>query len=386
LRGALAYVANEANGLAIADVSNLSAPVQVGAVDTPGTAYDVALSPDGSHAYVADWTAGVAVINVMNPANPILVGNVPVAGGNLSGVAVSGTHLYVGAGFPGLLIFNIANPASPTLVGTADTPGFARHLAVSSNLVYVADDQMGLKVVNAANPSAPVIVGSADTPSVAMDLAITGTTAFVADFDSGVQIVSIAIPSVPVIIDSIPTLGSSTDVSIFGTTLYVALGLGGVQLFDIANVSAPTSLGGVATEFAQGILATASAAFLADFGGGLKVLHSQCAPSAAVNGETEAQAPTQAARLHAASPNPFRGETAIRYELAARSRVTFHIYDVGGHRVRALETGAERPPGTHGLIWDGRDDQGRALASGIYLGRLTAGEEARDVVRLVLTR
>jgi flagellar hook assembly protein FlgD len=53
-------------------------------------------------------------------------------------------------------------------------------------------------------------------------------------------------------------------------------------------------------------------------------------------------------------------------------RVTLDVFDVNGRRIRRLAS--ERPStGRVAIEWDGRDDAGRAMASGVYFYRLVAG-------------
>ena len=89
-------------------------------------------------------------------------------------------------------------------------------------------------------------------------------------------------------------------------------------------------------------------------------------------------------RLAAAQPNPFFDRTQLHYQLQAPGQVELVIYDVRGRVVRALEH-AYRPAGQYDVTWDGRSDQGAALPSGIYFGRLLAGNTA-DRVKLLLVR
>jgi len=70
--------------------------------------------------------------------------------------------------------------------------------------------------------------------------------------------------------------------------------------------------------------------------------------------------------------NGVNPETTIRYQLAAASDVELAIFDVTGRRVRTLVRG-RRNAGQHSVTWDGRDDRGRVVASGVYLYRLQAG-------------
>ena len=75
--------------------------------------------------------------------------------------------------------------------------------------------------------------------------------------------------------------------------------------------------------------------------------------------------------LTANYPNPFNAATAIRYALPEAGPVRLAVYALNGQQVRSLVQGAVAP-GWHMAQWDGRDDAGRAVASGVYLYRLDA--------------
>ena len=72
-------------------------------------------------------------------------------------------------------------------------------------------------------------------------------------------------------------------------------------------------------------------------------------------------------------PNPFNPSTTVRYSLAAQSEVSLVIYDVLGRRIRSL-VNATQQAGFREVVWDGRNDSGVQVASGIYLYRLEAGD------------
>jgi len=84
------------------------------------------------------------------------------------------------------------------------------------------------------------------------------------------------------------------------------------------------------------------------------------------------------------SPNPFNPSTTIRFTVPQSGPANVAIYDVNGRLVRTL---VDRPvqAGFHELVWDGRDQMGRAVASGVYLYRLTSGEGTL-VRRMTLVR
>ena len=78
--------------------------------------------------------------------------------------------------------------------------------------------------------------------------------------------------------------------------------------------------------------------------------------------------------LHQNFPNPFNPETMLRFDLPIDSKVTVEIFNILGQRVRQLLKDSDLPAGQHNVRWDGRNDAGRRLASGVYLVRMRAAE------------
>ncbi len=72
-------------------------------------------------------------------------------------------------------------------------------------------------------------------------------------------------------------------------------------------------------------------------------------------------------------PNPFNQSTAIAFDLPEAKKVSVEVYSIEGRLVRQISSGL-REAGRHSLHWDGRDENGRSLPSGIYLLLLRAGE------------
>ena len=94
-------------------------------------------------------------------------------------------------------------------------------------------------------------------------------------------------------------------------------------------------------------------------------------------------------RVLANYPNPFNPETWIPFELAAGAAVTIRIYDLAGRRVRALDLG-RRSVGSHvtraeAAYWDGRNDAGESVGSGVYVYELAAGG-ARSTRRMIVLK
>jgi hypothetical protein len=74
-------------------------------------------------------------------------------------------------------------------------------------------------------------------------------------------------------------------------------------------------------------------------------------------------------------PNPFNPSTTIDYYLAQPERVLLRVYDVRGKLVREL-VNERRNFGKHKVTWDGINDHGESVSSGIYFYRLIAGNKS----------
>ena len=82
-------------------------------------------------------------------------------------------------------------------------------------------------------------------------------------------------------------------------------------------------------------------------------------------------------------PNPFNSATTIRFALPVNEEVELAIFNLVGQQVTTLVQGVWEA-GTYTVRWDGRDDNGRELASGVYLYRLRAGDRKQVEIRKLL--
>lgn len=99
-------------------------------------------------------------------------------------------------------------------------------------------------------------------------------------------------------------------------------------------------------------------------------------PELMVDPSTGTEQTPWATELFANHPNPFNPSTTIRYALSRAGSVQLVVFDTVGRRVRTL-VDESQPAGEHSVPFDGRDEHGGVLASGVYFYRL----EANGVVR-----
>jgi len=86
-----------------------------------------------------------------------------------------------------------------------------------------------------------------------------------------------------------------------------------------------------------------------------------------------------------ARPNPFNPRTEINFRLPRAGKVALDIHDARGHLVRRLIVDETYPAGPGVVVWNGTDDQGRALPSGLFLARIRSGGFAA-IKKLTLLR
>ncbi len=100
--------------------------------------------------------------------------------------------------------------------------------------------------------------------------------------------------------------------------------------------------------------------------------------------EEEEETPVYVTGLEQNYPNPFNGVTNIAYTLSEAGIVDLRVYDTAGRLIRTLETGATRESGRHVTGWNGKDNSGRAVTSGVYFAKISTGKfrQTRKMVYL----
>ena len=87
--------------------------------------------------------------------------------------------------------------------------------------------------------------------------------------------------------------------------------------------------------------------------------------------------PVEPIQFVSARPNPFDPATTVRYVVNVRSHVSIFVYDVLGQRVATLVDSIQST-GAHTVAWDGRDERGSPVGSGVYFVRLTSPAGTRS--------
>jgi hypothetical protein len=202
----------------------------------------------------------------------------------------------------------------------------------------VANGLSGLTVVNVSDPSQPVIVGSCGLPGYVFDVACRWPFAYLVSNEfmeerSRLLVVDISNPVTPVYVDGadLPTVAPA--VAVDGSLVYVGCWWDGVMVFRHDATS--------------GVMMPS--------------------PSAPLGNH----------------PNPFNPRTLITFEVPASTHVTVSVYDVAGRLVRSL-VDEMKTAGVHEVPWDGLDNRGSRVATGVFFYRMTAEGETTTRKMLLL--
>ena len=263
--GNLVYIADVNHGLRIYDVSNASQPSEIGAFNPEDNGKIESVVVAGIYAYVPmnyhdprpEQQRGLRVIDVSNPSAPREVGRLALPY-NAYRLALQGNHLF----YPDFLemkergnltelrVIDVSNPAQPVQIGSYDTSGPVQvdttlgqagvamgaglsSLAVQGKVLYLGDPYSGLHVIDISNPSQPQRLANWSEYPMFMDLAIADNWLFSASYGA-VLVIDVSNPANPQLTQMYRNPGLAMGIDVQGNLVCVADGDGGLLLLDYA--------------------------------------------------------------------------------------------------------------------------------------------------------
>ena len=257
----------------------------------------------------------------------------------------------------GLRIFDLARPDRPVEIGDFPTGPDSGAWGVqphTDGLLYVADMELGLLALRFDEPAHRIdaVSLSPERAFAARSIAVTATTSpSPRSASAGIHTVTTTLVGIdPVVAASLVDDGGTPDETA-GDGSYS----GELRVPDMA-IGQYTVITTVEDE--NGRLYRFPSTF-------------EVVPAATVVEASPSRAPPFS--LYEGYPNPFNLGTNIRFSLNRSERVKLEIFNLAGQRIATLADG-ERAAGDHTRHWNGRDDTGAVVSSGVYFYRLRAGE------------
>jgi hypothetical protein len=359
------------------DISNPDQPAIMGTeqVTVMDEAFFVVVG--GTHAYVSyvQWggDSAIRIFDISDPYQPLDVGNLSGPDfGLVLGMEIRGDRLYVATstyGGTGLAIVDVSTPAMPRIVGEIALQGSER-VDVTGSYALVCNNSWDPYVVDISDPGNPVWVAYLNTSGGGKDLTIVGDMAYVAT-GSALDIVAVNDPVNSQLVGTIDLPDLVYHVSVTGNLAYVSCRDNGVQIVDVSDPANPVLYSVIDIPgFSYTAIPSGDRIFSAVSGIGLYVAPTQCALGLTAVG----QIPASLTLSLQTTPNPFNPRTVLSFELQTSSVVNLDIFDVSGHLVRTLIAGDFLQANQHQQVWNGRDNSGREVGSGVYYARLRAGD------------
>ena len=372
-----AYLASGWDGLRIFGISLPYNPRPLGVFPTPENSYKVRVK--SAYAYIANHGGGLLVLDVRDPSNPVDTARLSFASSSVREVKFSGDTALVALDNSGFARVRIFNPANPVKIDSFDTPGRVFDLAVDGERVAVADFSEGVRIYEPDPDTGLALIGVIEDIGRIRSVAIKGDFVYAGLDNPYVRVFDISVPSDPIKVDEVFT-SRAYALHIQDDLLYVSAGYDGVHIF---NISDPTELKEVGYYDTGGevydIAVVDDLLYLADLNAGMTILHFD--KSTAVDDDKIARE-AEAITLQNVFPNPSPGSVMITFSLDRPQRINISVFDANGRLVERL-LNADRNPGVHTVVWDGRGPGSSHVSPGMYYVELR-GPDHRQLRPVVI--
>ncbi len=355
------------NSLEVVSVNDPLNPVGVGSF---GFTSIRSVAASGSQAYVVD-TNGFHVVDVSDPSTPSLLATIPEP--DYGQIILTGNRAYVWD-HNRMATVDVTDPEEPLLITETNPAKFIDGVAASGNTVYIMTSFELFSTIIAWDYADPLSPSFLESTSLlfAEGLALAGDQLIVGGYEELSALDAETLTLLGTVGDS--DFGSrglrSTEAGVFAMN-------GSYHQFDVLPELAYVSTGSTPVADVRDLLVLGDYLFAIDEGG-LYVFDVPCQVA-----NTDGVPPSAQSALRA-FPNP-SGAGVWLENLELPSRVdrgdsVLEVFDSTGRRVRSLSVAA----GEDRVFWDGRDETGRRVSSGVFLTRWSgSGGVSSGTVRIV---
>jgi hypothetical protein len=271
--------------------------------------------------------------------------------------------------------------------------------ATGKEYALITDNYLGLFIVDVTNPTVPSVVSQVNT-APGFDVKAWQHYAYTVNGGGSGSggIVNISVPETPQVVGSFP---SSHNIFISDNG-YMYAEYPGLKIYNLnpdpthpalvwsdqtggghdATVVGNQRGEGYAGAFGVYPFAPSGNIYVSDWDNGLFVFSFTDSTATGID-PPRSSAPDNYA-LHQNYPNPFNPSTTIKYEIPDQGFVSLSVYNLLGQKIRNL-VGEVEPAGVHSVEWDGTDELGSPVPSGIYFYRMTTAGLS-DIKRMILMK
>ncbi len=314
------------------DVSNPDMPQLAG--EYPYTAKDIFAGD--SYVYILD-DDNLKILDLQDPLNPVLEGSLTLSDNALRICVSDGYAFIAGDGVNTLWIVDVSDCSNPEMITSITTAcNYARDIVVQDSLLYLVCTQY-MQIIDINDINNPAIITTFDEVNSATGICVESIYAYIAD--NNLLKIDISDPSSPCLLEEYPIPGCSYNVAVFDSYIFVTTESSFLifQDSDLLHIAAE-----------DGFLPT-----------GTTLIQNY--------------------------PNPFNMQTTIEYQLPVSTRITLNIYDLQGRILRMLVNDIQYA-GSYSVVWDGKNNHGESLCTGVYYYMLTLDNGYMQSGKLLLVR
>lgn len=244
-----AFVAGDAGGLYIIDISDRANPATIASLSVMKEVMDAAVL--GDRAFATSYSSSLAAINIADPHTPILTGSVNLAD-HPNRVSLQGDYAYVASQWGGLRVVDIS-VTPPDEVGCNDCSVSAANnaidLVVQGDYAYVVGGNgKGLKVYDISTPESPALVSTFGESEYFEGVSLANGYAFITnnkpDANNELWVVDVTNPASPAYVNKCTLEGNDHcgANTVKGGHAYVACHGTGLEVVDVTSPGSPTWL------------------------------------------------------------------------------------------------------------------------------------------------
>ncbi|MCK4359935.1 MAG: T9SS type A sorting domain-containing protein [Candidatus Cloacimonetes bacterium] len=381
--GNYAYVAS-ADGLIVIDVSDPENGFEIGNCYT-GWSNDVFV--EDNYAYMAS-DGGLIILDVSDPESPYAVDDY---GFSCDKLIKENNLVYALNDVSAVIkIFDVNDPHNIQFLGTCDLMFNAYDLCLKDNYLYIAGgyeqtyptgyDPGGLKIVDVTDPYNPQWINSINPDSTRFfrSIEIKDNYVFMGSNEPGIYVFDVSNPLLPFVHSYIEVEQEAgiCDMEIQGDYLYTT-SLRGKYIFDIAEINFIELVdfypGGESNNCwsisVDGNYIYEASSFA------VSIYYSEYSGA----GIEEPLIPndiSKTIKLYQNYPNPFNPNTNICFQLSETDKINLSIYNIKGALIKKLINDKIFSKGSHFIMWNGKNNQGKEVSSNVYLYRLRVGDNS----------
>ena len=373
IAGSNAYVVDLLGGFYTVDISDLDSIDVISYMDLEST---IDFLPGGYFSvfdnvvYYPAGECGLYAVDVTDPANPTQIflyddGNI------FYDVAKQGNYLYLAGGYGGLIVLDIYNIENPVLIQKIPVYMLALNIEINSDFAYLACREGDLQIYDISDVENITYISSLEIENdIVGRLSLGNNRIFLNGSYSDFYCVDISNPYSPELLYQQDLNDVVYDMCWQNDRLYLA-NYYGLNIYDVSNSLSATQLNDYETSgFNLGVAVLDSTILITGWNNLIRLNHEIIT---AIDSENNNLGIPQNYNLSQNYPNPFNESTIIEFSVPETQYVALTIYNILGQKVRNLVE-AEFSPNAYSIRWDGQDNDGHSLASGVYFYQLKYGD------------